>query len=343
MHENTWRRSSSSRSDNRQSKIQNPKWLGISVIAYMLIMAAVVAEAQQLTKIPRIGYLASNTSYTEAFLRGLRDLGYIERKNIAFEFRSTEGSSERYPDLIADLVRLKVDIIVVAGNSGIRAAKRATTTIPVVMTSVGDPVALGIVSSLDRPGGNITGLSQMSPDLTGKRLELLKELLPNVKRVAFIWNSDNPGMRLRFKSAQAASAGLGITLQSLDVRSLNDLTTAFAAATRDHADALVLPSGASRYEKQTADFAAKNRLPWSCDTLESVERSGCLMSYGPSYPDLHRRAALYVDKILKGAKPADLPVEQPTKFELVVNLKTAKQIGLTIFPNVLARADRVIR
>jgi putative ABC transport system substrate-binding protein len=211
------------------------------------------------------------------------------------------------------------------------------------MTSVGDPVALGIISSLDRPGGNITGLTQMSPDLTGKRLELLKELLPKVKRVGFIWNSDNPGMRLRFNTAAAAAAGLGITMQSLDVRSPDDLTTAFAAATKERADALVLPASASRYEKQTAGFAAKNRLPLTCDTVELVERSGCLMSYGPSYPDLRRRAATYVDKILKGASPADLPVEQPTKFEMAINLKTAKQIGLTIPPNVLARADRVIR
>ena len=305
----------------------------------MALVSISAGEAQQPKKIPRIGYLASNTSYTEAFLQGLRDLGYFEGKNITFEFRSTGGRPERYPDLIAELVR----IIVVGGNSGIRAAKKATTTIPIVMTSVGDPIALGIVSSLDRPGGNITGLTQMSPDLTGKRLELLKELLPRVKRVAFIWDSDNPGMRLRFKTAQAASAGLGITVQSLDVRSLNDLTTAFAAATREHADALVLPASASRYEKQTADFAAKNRLPWTCDRLESVERSGCLMSYGPSYPDLHRRATLHVDRILKGANPGDLPVEQPTKFEMAINLKTAKQIGLTIPPNVLARADRVIK
>ena len=317
--------------------------ISFHVVLYAILFTiSLSAEAQQPKKIPRIGYLASNTSYTEAFLQGLRDLGYFEGKNITFEFRST-GRPERYPDLIAELVRLKVDIIVVGGNSGIRAAKKATTTIPIVMTSVGDPVALGIVSSLDRPGGNITGLTQMSPDLTGKRLELLKELLPKITRVGFIWDSDNPGMRLRFKTAQAAAAGLGITVQSLDVRSPNDLATAFAAGTNKHLDALVLPASASRYEKQTADFAAKNRLPWTCDTLEFVEQSSCLMSYGPSYPDLHRRATLYVDRILKGANPRDLPVEQPTKFEMAINLKTAKQIGLTIPPNVLARADRVIR
>ena len=184
----------------------------------------------------------------------------------------------------------------------------------------------------------------MSPDLTGKRLELLKEILLKVTRVAFMRDPDNPGMTLRFKEAQVAAPALGITLQSLDVRSLNELTAALGAGTKEHADALMVPAPmADRYEKQIADFAEKQRLPWICDTMESVERAGCLMAYGPSYPDLHRRAATYVDKILKGAKPADLPVEQPKKFDLVINLKTAKQIGLTIPPNLLARADRVIK
>ena len=211
------------------------------------------------------------------------------------------------------------------------------------MTSVGDPVGLGLVASLARPGGNITGLSQMSRDLTGKRLELLKEILPKVTRVAFIRDPDNPGMTLRFKEAQVAAPALGIKLQSLDVRSSNELTAAFATATKEDAEALMVSASAGRYEKQIADFAKKKRLPWTCDTMESVELAGCLMAYGPSYPDLHRRAAIYVDKILKGVKPAELPVEQPTKFELIINLKAAKQIGLTIPPNVLARADRVIR
>jgi putative tryptophan/tyrosine transport system substrate-binding protein len=310
----------------------------------LLLALSSLVEAQDAKKIPRVGYLVTNASFTEAFLQRLHDLGYFEGKNITFEFRTTEGKSERYPDLIAELVRLKVDIIVVGGNSGIRAAKKATSTIPIVMTSVGDPVSLGLISSLARPGGNITGLTQMSPNLTGKRLELLKELLPTVTQVSFIWDRANPGMTLRFNEAQAAARALGIALHSVEVRSPKELRTAFAAIHKAHPGALVIPAPiAGRYKKQIADFAAKKRLPWTCDAIESVETAGCIMSYGPSYPDLHRRAALYVDKILKGAKPAELPVKQPTKFELAVNLKTAKQIGVTIPAHVLARADNVIR
>jgi putative tryptophan/tyrosine transport system substrate-binding protein len=318
--------------------------LGFALFAILLALS-LPALAQLSTKVPRIGYLANaGSGPSPVFIQGLQDLGYVEGKNIAFVFRTTDGKNERYSDVATELVRLKVDIIVVGGNSGIRAAKKATSTIPIVMTSVGDPVRLGVVDSLAHPGGNITGLTQMSPDLTGKRMELLKEVLPILKRVAFVWDPTNPGMTLRFKSAQAAGTALGITLQSLDVRSPSDLTSAFAAAVKEYADALLVPAPiASRYETQIANFTATHRLPWACDYQEHAVQAGCLIAYGPSYPDLHRRAALYVDKILKGAKPADLPVEQPTKFELVINLKTAKQIGLTIPPNVLARADRVIR
>ena len=335
-----------SRSENNlKSKIQNLKWGGIVALGLAFATCGAVAQAQQTAKVPRIGYLAgAGSGPSPAFTEGLRDLGYVEGKNIDIVFRTTEGNNERYSDLAAELVRLNVDIIVVGGNTAIRAAKKATSTIPIVMSNVGDPVGLGLVANLARPGGNITGLSQMSPDLTGKRLELLKEILPKLARVAFIRDPDNPGMKLRFKEAQVAALALGIRLQSLDARSANELTAALAAAIKEHADALMVPAPmATRYEKEIAAFTDKNRLPWTCDATESVEQYGCLMAYGPSYPDLRRRAALYVDKILKGAKPAELPVEQPTKFELVINLKTAKQIGLTIPPNVLARADRVIR
>jgi putative tryptophan/tyrosine transport system substrate-binding protein len=305
------------------------------------------AEAQQPAKLHRIAVLSGgfprSSPDIEALRQGLRDLGYVEGKNLVIEYRYAEANRDRYPDLLADLVRLKVDIIIGDGTGPAVAAKKATSTIPIVMLSVGDPVGLGLVASLARPGGNITGVSQMSPDLTGKRLELLKEILPKITRVAFIRNPDNPGMTLRFKEAQVAAPALGIKLQSLDVRSPNELTAALATATKEHAEALMLPASAGRYVKQIADFAKKERLPWTCDAMEFVELAGCLMAYGPSYPDLHRRAAIYVDKILKGVKPAELPVEQPTKFELIINLKAAKQMGLTIPPNVLARADRVIK
>jgi putative ABC transport system substrate-binding protein len=277
-------------------------------------------------------------------MQGMRNLGYVDGENILFVFRSTEGKNERYSELAAELVHLKVDIIVVGGNSGIRAAKKATRIIPIVMLSVGDPVGLKLVDSLAHPGGNITGLTQMSPDLTGKRLELLREILPKIKRVAFVWDSSNPGMTLRLKSADAAATALGMRLQALDVRSPDELMNALTAAIKENAEALLVPAPmAARYEKQIADFTAKHRLPWACDSQEPVLQAGCLIGYGPSYPDLHRRAALYVDKVLKGTKPADLPIEQPTKFEFSINLKTAKQIGVTIPPNVLTRADRVIR
>ena len=321
----------------------------IFVCLPLVVFLPVGSAAQQPKKVPQIGYLAAGFAQSasprvEAFRQGLRALGYVEGKDIVIQYQNAGGKVDQVARNAMELVRLKVDIIVVGGNSGIRAAKKATGTIPIVMTSVGDPVSLGLITSLARPGGNITGLTQMSPNLTGKRLELLKELLPTVTQVSFIWDPANPGMTLRFNEAQAAARALGITLHSVELRSPNELTTAFAAINNAHPGALVIPAPiGSRYEKQIADFAEKKRLPWTCDAIESVETAGCLMSYGPSYPELHRRAALYVDKILKGAKPAELPVEEPTKFELAVNLKTAKQIGVTIPAHVLARADNVIR
>jgi putative ABC transport system substrate-binding protein len=307
------------------------------------------AEAQQPKKIPLVGFLVpgSLSSYSariEAFRQGLRKLGYVEGQNIIIEYRYTEGKSDRLPVLASELVQLKVDVIVTGTTPAIQAAKNTTSTIPIVMAEVADPVAVGFVASFARPGGNITGLTTLSPDLDGKRLELLKEILPNVTRVAFIWDSANSANRIRFKGVQSAAQALAITLQSLEVRNPTELASAFEAAIRERPGALVVPNPTVlTYGRQIADFAAKNRLPLVYDTREHAEKAGGLMAYGPNFADLLRRAATYVDKILKGTKPADLPVEQPTKFEFVVNLKTAKQIGLMVPPNVLARADRVIK
>ncbi|HEX9661773.1 MAG TPA: ABC transporter substrate-binding protein, partial [Candidatus Binatia bacterium] len=308
----------------------------------------VVADAQQPARIHRIGILintpaSAQSTQVEAFRRRLRELGYVEGKNIVIEYRYAEGKLERLPDLAAELVRLKVDVIVTAGPA-ILAAKKASTTIPIVFAVATDPVGLGLVSSLARPGGNITGLSLMWPDLNGKRLELLKEAFPKVARVAFLWGSGGPGGNLALTDMEAAAKALGIKLLSLPVRSLDDFESAFAQAKREGAQALITNSGPliNTQQRRVLDFAAKNRLPAIYHYSEFVEAGG-LMSYGPDNTDLWRRAADFVDKILKGAKPADLPVEQPTKFELIINLKAAKQIGLTIPSSVLARADRVIR
>ena len=246
--------------------------------------------------------------------------------------------------LASELVQLKIDVIVTGTTPAIQAVKNTTSTIPIVMAEVADPVAVGLVASLGRPGGNITGLTTFSPDLDGKRLELVKEILPKVTRVAYIWDPANSGGRIRFKGVQGAAQALAITLQSLEARNPKELESAFEAAIRERPAALMVPNPTVlAYGRQVADFAAQNRLPVFYDTREHAEKDGGLLSYGPNYADLLRRAATYVDRILKGAKPAELPVEQPTKFELVINLKTAKQIGLTIPQNVLARADRVIK
>jgi len=309
------------------------------------------ADAQQPTKIPRVGFVATtgpDAPNIEPFRRGLRDLGYIDGKNILVEYRYAEGKQERFPSLVAELVQLKVDVLVGGNISAILAAKQATMTIPIVMVLQQDPVATGLVDSLARPGGNITGVTLLTGDLSGKRLELLKEVVPRISRVGVLWTTANaPGSLPRnvFKDYEAAARALKISLHSLEVRDLNpDLEGAFHAAAKERVSALIVvrTGGFFRYPKRIADLAIKNRLPSMHEGSEFVEAGG-LMSYAASYVDAYRRAAVHVDKILKGAKPGDLPVEQPTKFEFVINLKTAKQIGLTIPPNVLARADKVIR
>ena len=319
----------------------------IRQMATFFLTSAALAEAQQPTRIPRIGILitASASVYSawvEAFRQRLREHGYVEGKNIVIEYRYAEGKLERLPDLAAELVRLKVDVIVTTGLA-VSAAKNASATIPIVFTAAGDPVGSGLVSSLARPGGNITGLSLMLPDLDGKRLELLKEAFPKVARVAFLWVRAMRG-NLPLTEMEAVAKALRLKLLSLEVRGLDDFESALARAKRDGAQALITGDHplVNTQQRQVLDFAAKNRLPAMYPTSEFVEAGG-LMSYAPNYADLWRRAADFVDKILKGTKPADIPVEQPTKFEFIVNLKAAKQIGLTIPPNVLVRADRVIR
>src|SRR6266404_3343127 len=315
----------------------------------VLLTVAVIAEAQQPTKVPRIGFLVGPSrsffaSRMESFQQGLHSLGYIEGKNIVIEYRYAEGKADRLPTLAAELVGLNVDVIVTSATPSVLAAKKATSTIPVVFVSVTDPVASGLVTSLARPGGNITGLTILAPELSGKRLELLEEAVPNVTRVAFLWNSANPAQKLQWKETRAAAQALGLQLQSLEVRNSNDFDSAFEAALKERARALIASPEPliNTHLKRIVEFAAKNRLPAMYAGPEVVDAGG-LMSYSPDYTYQYRRAATYVDKILKGAKPADLPVEQPKKFELVINLKTAKQIGLTIPQRVLGRADKVIR
>ena len=315
----------------------------------MLFAVAIITEAQQPAKIPRIGYLSAASRSTspariEAFLQGLRDLGYVEGKNIVIEYRFAEGKLDRLPALVAELVRLKVDLIVTTASRETRASREATNTIPIVMTTEGDPVGTGFVASLARPGGNITGLSTLTAELSGKRLELLNEILPNLSRVAVLGSSTNPGHAQVLKETELAAGASKVKLEYLDILGPKDIETAFRAAGKGRADAVLMLSSSvfTSQRTQVIELAVKSRLPVSYPRPEFVEAGG-LLSYGPSTTDLHRRAATYVDKILKGAKPADLPVEQPKKFEFIINLKAAKQIGLTIPPNVLARADKVIK
>ena len=313
-------------------------------LAVSLVSVPLAGEAQQAAKIPRVGLLRPGSPpdpYVDAFRQGLRDLGYVEPQTIALEYRWAEGRAAQLPRLAAELVQLKVDVIVTQGEEAVRAVKQATSTIPIVMATSGDPVGTGLVASLARPGGNVTGLSAVTPDIIGKQLQLLKEAVPKVSRVAILTVPGNMTIVHSMKEAQAAARTLGLTLQPRDVRAPDDLGPAFDAMSRERADALYLfaDTFSIAHQRRILNLAAKHRLPTMCTWRESRD---CLMSYGTDRLDMFRRAATYVDKILKGAKPADLPVEQPTKLELVLNARTAKALGLTIPPSVLGRADHVI-
>jgi putative ABC transport system substrate-binding protein len=315
----------------------------------LLVALCLRAEAQQPTKIPRIGFLLAVPASTisarlEAFRQGLRELGYVEGKNIAIEWRSTEGKADRLRTLAAELVRLKVDVIVSGGPPPTRSAKQATSTIPIVMGYDDDPVGSGFVASLAHPGGNITGLATLAPEISGKQMELLKEIIPRFSRVAVIGSSSQPSQPQALREINLAADAFGVKVHYLETREAKDIEAAFEAAVKAHADAVLLVTTPvlTSERRHWIDLAMKSRLPTIFGRPEYVEDGG-LAFYGVSYTDLFRRAAIYVDKILKGTNPAELPVEQPTKFELVINLKTAKQIGITIPPNVLARADRVIK
>jgi putative ABC transport system substrate-binding protein len=318
------------------------------VLGSLLAAHLTAAEAQQAGKVPRIGHLSGNSDSAnvariEALRQGLLELGYVEGKNIVIEWRSAEGTLDRLPALAAELVRLKVDVIVTGGSPTTRAAKEATVTIPIVMAQDGDPVGNGFVASLARPGGNITGLSSLFSELSGKRLELLKAIVPRLSQVAVMGTSTNPSNAPQLRETELAAGVSGLKLQYLDVLNTKDIEPAFRAASTARVGAvLMLVSVVFNSQRiQVTDLAAKSRLPTIYGQQEFVNAGG-LMSYDVSTTDLWRRSAAYVDKILKGRKPADLPVEQPTKFELVINLKAAKALGLTIPPSVLARADQVI-
>jgi putative ABC transport system substrate-binding protein len=325
------------------------KLLGF-VLCAMLFAICSSAEAQQ-PKIPRIGYVrvvgepSIPGRNVEAFLQGLKDLGYVERQNILIEFRHAQGKGDRIPSLVAELVQLKVDVLVSPDPAAIRAAKQATKTIPIVMVLNQDPVATGLVDSLARPGGNITGISRLTRELSGKRLELLTEIIPGISRVGVLWDANAEGPNISFKEYQAAAHALRLQLQSLEVRGPSpELYGAFLSAVKGRVSAVITVRNnvLDRHRKQIAQLSIKHRLPSMYESSLWIEPGG-LISYSSNDAESYRRAAWIVDKILKGTKPGDIPVEQPTKFELVVNLKTAKQIGLTIPPNVLARADKVIK
>ena len=322
--------------------------LATTVLALALLAAPLAAEAQPAGKVYRIGVLeilpvASNAANLAAFRQGLRDLGYVEGQNVVIEYRSADGQAERFPRLASELVRLNVDVIVTRGTPAALAAKQATGTIPIVMASSGDPLGTRIVVSLARPGGNVTGLSAFSTEVQGKLLELLREIVPHLTRVAFLFNMSNPVQQAQWEEAETAARSARLQPQLLNVRTARDLEPAFDEAARQRAGAVIVGNDAltQAHRRQIIEALAQRHLPDIFRDREFVETGG-LMSYGIHYPDSYRRAAVYVDKILKGAKPSDLPVERPTKFELIINLKTAKALGLTIPPSVLARADVVI-
>jgi putative tryptophan/tyrosine transport system substrate-binding protein len=311
-------------------------------------VAARGARAAAVGKVARVGFMGNSTAVLEAnlvgpFRDGLRELGYQEGRNILIEYRWAEGNYERFPALVAELLALPVDVIVTAGTPATLAVKKATSTVPLVMIAVGDPVGIGIVSSLARPGANITGLSSIAPDLEGKRLELLREVIPKLSRVALFLNPLNEFHTVSVRQAFAAAQALGIKLQALEVRTSEEVAGAFAAIVREKPDALLILADRVflHNRKRMMDFATEHSLP-SVNAYRELVEAGGLMSYGPSYEDMHRRAADYVDKILKGVKPGDLPVEQPTKFTLMLNLKSAKTLGIEVPPTLLARADEVI-
>jgi putative ABC transport system substrate-binding protein len=350
MEQESWMRWLNSPFDNLKSKIQNRKWMGLSVIAFVLVVTGAVAQAQQTGKIPRIGFLDNSTAsgiavLLEAFRQELSKLGWIEGKNITFESRYAEQSNERLHELAADLVRLKVDLIVVTGNAAASAAKSATTTIPIVMTSPADPVGTGLVASLARPGGNVTGLSSLGTELNTKRLEILKDAIPRLARVGLLRLPGAGIQELQLKELRAAAPALKLKLEEIETQpNAQGFDSAFQTAKQKQVNA-ILPMANRPFfgeRKRIVELAVKYRLPAIYPLKEYVDEGG-LMSYGVDYVDLYRRAAVYVDKILKGAKPADLPVQQATKFEFVINLKAAKQIGLTIPVRVLERADKVIK
>jgi putative ABC transport system substrate-binding protein len=326
------------------------EWCVLSILFVAVLLAvAVIAEAQQQPKVAKIGWLESGSTVRgsrlgELFVRRLRELGYVEGKNISFEYRSADDKLDRLPALAGELVRLNVDVLVTGATPAAIAAKNATTTIPIVFTTLADPIAAGLIDSLARPGGNITGLTNIAAELGGKRLELLKETVPKLSRVALLWDPQNSGSAQAWKESQLPARELGLQLHSMEVSSADKFEGAFKDATKAQSAALAVTPMilATSNRKQIVDLAAKTRLP-AIYAREVFVESGGLMSYGADLDDHYMRVAIYVDKILKGTKPADLPVEQPTKFELIINLKAAKQIGLTIPPNVLVRADKVIK